>query len=170
MKRFLFAAALVALVASVGTAEEKPTAPATAAPVVITTAGTPVVEYAPAQSTRRGLLGRLRNRNSGSTMATRPAADGTLPLMTAPVMTAPASATPMPPISAPQPMPMPGTKTTIAPAGTIIQASGELPAGTYTTTDGTIIQIGGTQPQPAAQPMTETQSGRRGLFGRLRNR
>src|SRR5207244_12728810 len=65
MKRFLFAAALVALVASVGTAEERPTVITTtpAAPVVVTTAGTPVAEYAPAQTQRRGLFGRIRNRN-----------------------------------------------------------------------------------------------------------
>ncbi len=162
MKRFLFAAALVALGASVGAADEKSAPPATSsAPVVISTAGSPIVESSPAQSTRRGLLGRLRNRgNNTSTMTYSPAT---------PVMSAPTGATPMPPVSAPQPMPMPGTKTTTAPApGTIVQASGSLPAGTYTTTDGTIIQIGGTQ--PTAQPMTDSQSSRRGLFSRLRNR
>ena len=42
-------------------------------------------------------------------------------------------------------------------------ATGTLPAGTYTTTDGTIVQVGGVEPMPAP---TE----RRGLFSRLRNR
>ena len=170
MKRFFFAAALVALVTSVGTAQETPTTPVTtpAAPIVVTTAGTPIAEYAPAQSTqRRGLFGRLRNRNSG-TASYSPAT----PVMTAPITT-PTTVTPTAPITAPQPMPMPGTRTGTSPTGTIIQASGNLPAGTYTTTDGTIIQIGGTSmaTQPmATQPTTETQSGRRGLFSRLRNR
>lgn len=156
MKRFLFAAALVALVASVGTADEKPTAPAPA-PVVVTTAGTPVAEYTPAQTQRRGLFGRLRNRNTTTTTSAAP-------VMTAP---APAGATPMPPITAPQPMP--GTKTgATAAMGQIVQASGNLPAGTYTTTDGTIIQIGGTQ--MATDSSMSSQSSRRGLFSRLRSR
>jgi hypothetical protein len=162
MKRFLFAVALAALFASAGTAEEK-AAPVTttAAPVVITS-GTPIVETTPAQSTRRGLFGRLRNRNNS-----------TATYSTTPVMTAPVNATTQPPISTPAPMPMPGTKTTTGAVvmpqpGEVVQASGSLPAGTYTTTDGTIIQIGGTQME--AQPTTDTQSGRRGLFGRLRSR
>jgi hypothetical protein len=160
MKRFLSAAALVALVASVGTAEEKPTAPmpSPAAPVVVTTAGTPVAEYAPAQTQRRGLFGRLRSRNT--TMTYSPAT----PVMTAPI---PAGATPMPPITAPQTMP--GTKTSpTATTGQIVQATGNLPVGTYTTTDGTIIQIGGTQ--MATDSSMSSQSTRRGLFSRLRNR
>ena len=163
MKRFLFAVALAALFASVGTAEEKAVpVQTTAAPVVITS-GSPVVESGTAQSTRRGLFGRLRNRNN-STSAYSPA----------PVTTVPTTnVTPQPPISTPQPMPMPGTKTTTGAVvmpqpGGVVQASGNLPAGTYTTTDGTIVQIGSTQME--AQPTTDTQSGRRGLFGRLRSR
>jgi hypothetical protein len=180
MKRFLYAVALAALFASAGTAEEKVvTSPTTAAPVVIAS-GSPVVESAPAQSTRRGLFGRLRNRNSGSTMNYSPA----------PAVTVPTTATPMPPISAPQPMPMPGTRTgamMMPPSGAIVQASGNLPPGVYTTTDGTVIQIGG--PATASSDVITTggpimtdsgvmpagytepaQSGRRGLFSRLRSR
>jgi hypothetical protein len=163
VKRFLFTAALIALVTSVGTAQETPTTPVTtpAAPIVITTAGAPIVESAPAQTQRRGLFGRLRNRNSGTTTYSP-----TTPVMTVPITT-PTTVTPMPSTITPQPMPMPGTRTGTIPTGTIIQATGNLPAGTYTTTDGTIIQIGGTS--MATQPMTtETQSGRRGLFNRNR--
>jgi hypothetical protein len=181
MKRFLFAAALVALVASVGTAEDKPATGTTtpAAPVVTTTTGTPVVEYAPAQTQRRGLFGRLRNRNNS-----------TMTYSTSPTLTTPTtSATPMPGI-APQPMPMPGTRTgarTMTRPGTIIQATGTLPPGIYTTTDGTVIQIGGPTMTPpggaiqtgGTQIMTDSgiiqagytepaQTQRRGLFGRLR--
>ena len=175
MKRFLFAAALVALIASVGTAEEKPTAPApAAAPVVISTPGTPVAEYAPAQPQRRGLFGRLRNRGTGTTTysSAAPVATPSATTITTPT-TAP---TPMPAITAPQPMPMPGTKTGSAMpmTGTVVQASGNLPAGTYTTTDGTIIQIGGTETETATatEPSTSmsSQSQRRGLFSRLRTR
>jgi len=149
MKRFLFAAALVALFASVGAAEEKPVAVATtpvtaASPVMVTSV--PMVESVPAQSTRRGLFGRLRNRNSGTTMPAAPA-------MT---MTA---ATPMPVMSAPAPMLMPGTKTGA-------MAMPEVPSG--------IIVVGGTTavegtvtPAAYTEPTTTT---RRGLFGRLRNR
>ena len=171
MKRFLFAVALAALFASVGTAEEKAVpVPTTAAPVVITS-GTPVVETTPAQSTRRGLFGRLRNRNSSTTSYTP-----------APVMTAPMTVTPQPPISTPQPMPMPGTKTTTGAVvmpqpGGVVQASGNLPAGTYTTTDGTVVQVAGPimtdsgiMTAGSVEPAQSTQSGRRGLFGRLRSR
>lgn len=169
MKQFLFAAALVVLVASVGTAEEKATpTPTTAAPVVITSGSPVIVESGTTQSTRRGLFGRLRNRNNSPATYT-----------SVPAMTAPANATTQPPISTPQPMPMPGTKTTTGAAampqpGGIVQASGNLPAGTYTTTDGTIIQIGGpimTDSGIMTTGATEpAQSGRRGLFSRLRNR
>ena len=169
MKRFLFAVALAALFASVGSAQEKAVPlPSTAAPVVITS-GAPVVESTPAQSTRRGLFGRLRNRNN-STMSYTPA----------PVMTAPTTTAPM--IVTPQPMPMPGTKTTTGAVvmpqpGGVVQASGNLPAGTYTTTDGTVVQIGGpmmadggVMTAGSVEPAQSTQSGRRGLFGRLRSR
>ena len=167
MKRFLFAAALVALVASVGTAQEAPAPMPAPAPVVITTTGTPVVESAPAQTQRRGLFGRLRNRNSGTTTYS-PAT---------PVITTPAVAPSAPAVIPPQPMPMPNTKTGvtptggivgITPTGGIVQATGNLPAGTYTTTDGTIIQIGGTQMATQPQSSQSSQSGRRGLFNRNR--
>jgi hypothetical protein len=153
MKRFLFAAALVALVASVGTAEQPATiTTAPAAPVVVTTAGTPVAEYAPAQTQRRGLFGRLRNRNTGTMNYSTPA----------PVITTPTTgAAPMPGIIAPQPMPMPGSRTSTSrympmtmPGTTIAQATGNLPPGIYTTTDGTVIQVGGSQMMPTSGIMT----------------
>jgi hypothetical protein len=164
MKRFLFAVAVAALFACDASAQQPvigtPIAPGTP---VITTAG-PVIGYAPTQTTqRRGLFGRLRNRNT-STMS-----------YSSPAMVAPAA---IPGTIAPQPIPMPGTITPmpmpgIRPAGAVIPATGNLPPGQYTTTDGTIIQIGGIQPmmtQPMmTQPMTTTTS-RTGLFGRLRNR
>ena len=162
MKRFLFAAALVALVASAGSAEDKPAAkptPAPATPVVVAPAGTPVVEYAPAPAQRRGLFGRLRNRNTGTTTYS-PA-----PIVTAPAV-APTPATPMPPVVPPAPMPMP----TVKPAGAVVPATGNLPAGRYTTTDGTIVQIGGTQPTAMTTETTTTSGERRGFLGRLRNR
>ena len=164
MKRFLFAIATVALFAAAGVAEDQPATTPPATPPVPTAA--PVTSYVPAtQSTtaRRGLFGRLRNRNT-STMS-----------YSSPVMTTPTTgaapmpgATPMPPVAPPQAMP--GTKTgammTTPMTGGVVQATGNLPAGTYTTTDGTIVQIGGTQ--PAAPANTTTTS--RGLFSRLRNR
>ena len=158
MKRFLFAVAVVALSACAGSAEDKPavvtTAPAT--PAVVGTAA-PVVEYAPAQTTRRGLFSRLRNRNTATYSA---------PVMTAPV---PATTTPVPPVAAP--MPMPGSKTSARPMnGQVVQATGNLPPGTYTTTDGTVVQIGGTQTMAASTSMSSSQSTRRGLFSRLRGR
>jgi hypothetical protein len=171
MKRFLFAVAVVALSACTGFAEDKPATSAQPAtpttPTVI--AATPAIEYAPAQPQRRGLFGRLRNRNNTATYSA--------PIMAAPV-TVPA-ATPMPkPGTTPEPMPgtkpaggttTNGTKPGTTPTPAVVQAGGSLPPGTYTATDGTIIQIGGTQPM--AQPMTQpTQSERRGLFSRLRNR
>ena len=157
MKRFLFAVAVVALSACAGLAEDKPvvvgTTPAPAAPVITTAA--PVVEYAPAQTQRRGLFGRLRNRNTTTMTYSTP---------TAVVPATPAAPMPMPGL-APQPMP------SIKPAGgVIIPATGSLPPGTYTATDGTIIQIGGTQPMMAQPVMSTNTTERRGLFGRLRNR
>jgi hypothetical protein len=162
MKRFLFAVAVVALSACAGLAEDKPatsgttTAPAT--PVI--TSATPVVEYAPAQTQRRGLFGRLRNRNTTTMSYSVP--------LTTPTM-APATPMPMPGTTTPQPMPG------IKPAGgvsgmpgMVVQATGNLPPGQYTTTDGMIIQIGGTQPM--TMPMTPTTTSRGGLFSRLRNR
>ncbi len=165
MKRFLFAVAAVALSAAVGVAEDQPaTTPPTPSPVVTT--ASPVTGYAPTTQTttaRRGLFGRLRNRNTG-TMS-----------YSSPVMTAPATggtpvpaATPMPPVAPPQAMPgaKSGAMMTTPMTGGVVQASGNLPPGTYTTTDGTIVQVGGTQ--PAAPATTTTTS--RGLFSRLRNR
>lgn len=152
MKRFMFAVAVVALSACVSLADDKPatggdTKPATPAATATTGA---TVEYAPAQAQRRGLLARLRGRNTTT--------------YSAPIMTTPA-ATPMPTPGGTTPTPMPGTKPAsgTTTTGGVVQASGNLPAGRYTTTDGTIIQVGGTQ------PMT-TSGERRGLFSRLRSR
>ncbi len=86
MKRFLFAVAAVALIASVGSAEDKPatTPPATATPAVVGTPGK-VISATTTTTHRRGLFSRLRNR--GATV-----------VVPAPVV--------------PAPTPMPGTKTT----------------------------------------------------------
>lgn len=159
MKQFLFAAALVAASASVGFADDKPATGAAATPATpVVVAGTPlVVESAPAAPARRGLFGRLRNRNTSTTAYSTPLTTTTVPMT---------GAAPMPAVAPPQAMPavkpsgamvVPGT------LGGVVQATGTLPAGTYTTTDGTIVQIG------AMQPMT-TPTERRGLFSRLRNR
>jgi hypothetical protein len=170
VKQFFFAVAVVALSAAVSLAEDRPVAPSpTPVGPPIITAGPTTTYVESAQPQRRGLFGRLRNRNSTPTYYSTPA------------MTAPApipSATPMPPVTPPQPMPG------VRPAGgAIIPAtSTSLPPGIYTTTDGTIIQVGGTM--PGTMPMmnmstgmmtsdmtsSTSSSGRRGLFGRLRNR
>jgi hypothetical protein len=156
MKRFLFAVAVLALAASVGSAEDQPATPAPN-PTPVVTAGTPAYSYAPAQTQRRGLFGRLRNRNNSTTYY------NTTPMMTAP------AATPMPGV-APTPMPMPGVKPAGGAAtGMVVPATGNLPPGQYTTTDGTIVQIGGTQPMMNDTTMPRTTS-RTGLFSRLRNR
>jgi hypothetical protein len=171
MKRFLFAVTLVALSASVGSAEDVPTAPAPT-PVVMGSApmmmgATPVYETGPVQPARRGLFGRLRNRNGTMSYSSSPMMM-TAPTM-APVMTPGMAPTPMPPAA---PMTMPGTKpagTTMAP-GTVVPATGNVPPGIYTTTDGMVVQVGGTQMM--STPMTAMateQPARRGLFGRLRN-
>lgn len=120
MKRFLFAAALAALFATSASADDKPaTGTAPAAPAVTAAP----VEMAPAAPARRGLLARLRDRRSGTTMS-------------APVMTAPAApATPMPGTT-PAPMPMPGSKTT---------GTGITPAGGTTTTGDVVTTVGYTE-------------------------
>jgi hypothetical protein len=170
MKRFFFAAAAVALVASVGSAAEQPVTPVTPvqpAPIITTATPTPAVEYAPAQPQRRGLLARLRNRNNSTYNY------NTAPQMVVPAT--PAAPVPMPGLA---PQPMPTVKPT---SGMVIPATGNLPPGQYTTTDGTIIQIGG---PVTGMPMigtaggpvmtagytepTTTTSARRGLFSRLR--
>ena len=146
MKPFLFAAALVAASASVGFADATPAASAPATPVIVGTVGTPVVESAPAAPARRGLFGRLRNRNT-STMSYSATA---VPMTSAVPM--PSAPTPMPP-AAPQPMP------TIRPTG-----------GATVTPDG-IVLIGGTASGATMTAgYTEPKPARRGLFGRLRNR
>lgn len=166
MKSYLLAVAVAALSASVVMAEDKPatsTPPTTSAPVVVGSTGTTYVEYVPVQSTRRGLFARLRNRTNRMTYTT-------VPMM----VTAPSSPAPMP-TPAPQPMPMPGTKTdntvSTPKTTTVVPATGNLPPGIYTTTDGTVIQIGGTT---TGSVMTagymETTPARRGFFSRLRNR
>jgi hypothetical protein len=155
MKQFFFAVALVALTASVGFSDDAP------APTPVTSGATPVVMGStsptytmPAQPMRRGLFARLRSRNNRMMSSSTP-------MMT----TTPMSATPMP--GAPTPMPMPSVKTAGTPttmampmSGTVVQATGNLPAGMYTTTDGTVVQVGGTMTRPA----------RLGLLARLRSR
>jgi len=177
MKKFVFAVAVVALYAAAGEAQDQPATPVT--PVVpstpVVTTG-PVMQYGSPTVARRGLFGRLRNRNSS--MMAYPSA----PVMTAPVLGTPPMGTITPPLA---PMPMPGTRPTssmVVPANMVV-SSGNLPPGIYTATDGTVIQIGG----PTAMPMTngavvpatgyspmtmqtQTQVSRRGLLGRLRNR
>lgn len=174
MKKFVFAVAVVALYAAAGEAQDQPATPVT--PVVpstpVVTTG-PVMQYGSPTVARRGLFGRLRNRNSS--MMAYPSA----PVMTAPVLGTPPMGTITPPLA---PMPMPGTRTggVVVPANMVV-SSGGLPPGIYTATDGTVIQIGGTTPMtngtvvPASgyTPMsmqTQTQTSRRGLLGRIRNR
>lgn len=145
MKTFLFAAALVSLFASAGAAEEKvvvASAPVTvAAPVMVSSA--PTMEATPAQTPRRGLFGRLRNRNSTPAVTTT-----ALPTVSAPVMTAPAPMA-MPSATVATPMPAP-----TAPSDVVV-VSGTVMAEPVVTTAG------------YTEPTTTT---RRGLFGRLRNR
>jgi hypothetical protein len=162
MTRFLFAVPVLALSAAVGLADAPASGgsvtPAPAAPVVGPVVA-PTYSSAPA-TTRRGLLGRLRNRN-------------TVRYSSAPLMAAPAPApiiTP-PQTPAPAPAPMPGVKPAGAMmpmSGQVVQATGNLPPGVYTTTDGTVVQVGGTQAAMQTQP--QSQSTRRGLLSRLRNR
>jgi hypothetical protein len=188
MKRFLFAVVVAALCASAAPAQPVivggPPAPA---PVIVGTAGTPVVEYAPAAPARRGLLWRLRNRNNTTTYSA--------PVMTAPSVIAPAPAlTPMPGTIVPAPMPAirPNGASYYTPDGGIVLAGGIAP--------GTVVQAGGPMPcgspcatpcaTPCASPCppapygtvmaadsmvipagyTEPAPMRRGLIGRLRNR
>jgi hypothetical protein len=158
MKRFLFAVAAVALSACAAIADDTPATGTTTVPVV--TSATPVAGYAPAQTQqRRGLFGRLRSRNT-TTM------NYSSPTMVAPATT-PASPMLMPGTTTPQPMPTVKPASGTMMSGMVVQATGDLPPGQYTTTDGTIVQIGGTQPMMT--PMT-TPTTRNGLFGRLRNR
>jgi hypothetical protein len=152
MKRFLFAVAVVALSAAAALADGQPT-PGTPVPATPIVSAAPVVSATPVQPARRGLFARLRNRN-------------TMTYSSAPVMTTPTmGATPMPPVA--QPMPMPGTRNGAATTGPVVQATGSLPPGTYTTTDGSTVQVGGTQGMMQSTSMSPTRV-RRGLFGRLR--
>jgi hypothetical protein len=182
MRQFLFAASLVAVSAGGVSAEDAP-APTPVAPPAMsgpTIMAAPVTEYAPmAQPARRGLFARLRNRNamtySGAAMPmTMTGPTGTPTMMTGPTGTP----TPMPPVA---PTPMPGAKSggttmmmpgMVIPAGgsMAVPATGNVPAGIYTTTDGTVVRVGGTEMSPAmSSPMTGSTT-RGGLFGRLRNR
>lgn len=159
MKRFIFAVAAVALVASAGSAQETPPAspPVTAAPVVIGSAG-PVVEATPVTTApaRRGLFGRLRGRSSTTTAM--PVTSGTV--VTPGTVITPA--TPTAPV--PMPMPMPGTKGTMvtptAPNGVVVAG------GTVTSGTGDVLMPA----MATATATTTAMPARRGLFGRLRNR
>ncbi|QJW98774.1 hypothetical protein [Frigoriglobus tundricola] len=167
MKRFLFAVAVIALFATAGVAQDKPvptTPPAGTVDSNVTTGAAPVTSYVPATQApvRRGLFGRLRNRNTNTMSYSSP-------VLTAPATGVPSTpgATPMPPVAPPQAMPgaKPGAMMTPPMTSGVVQATGNLPPGTYTTTDGTIVQVGGTE---MAAPATTTTS--RGLFSRLRSR
>lgn len=157
MKRFLFAVAAVALVASVGSAQQSPVVipPTTATPVVVGTPGTPVIEYGPTTtaSPRRGLFGRLRTRG---TPATTVGNGGTIPLNTTPGTVI----SPMPVVPVPMPMPMPGTTTKPVGAMTMPATRATMRSGIMvvggTTMDGGVVTTAGYS-EPAA---------RRGLFGR----
>jgi hypothetical protein len=159
MTRFLFAVPVLALSAAVGFADAPASGGPTAPPAMIVgPVVAPTYSSAPARPARRGLLGRLRNRNTAT-------------YSSAPLMAAPAPIITPPQTPAPAPAPMPGVKPAGAmmPAtGQVVQATGNLPPGTYTTTDGTVVQVGGTQAAMQTQPQTQTT--RRGLFSRLRNR
>jgi hypothetical protein len=152
MTRFLFAVPVLALSAAVGFADTPASGPVTAAPAVGPVVA-PTYSAAPTTTARRGLFGRLRNRNT--------ATYSSAPLMSAPAPVVTPAPTPAP---APAPTPMPGVKPAGAmmPMTAVVPAGGSVPPGTYTATDGTVIQVGGMQTQP--------QSTRRGLFSRLRNR
>jgi hypothetical protein len=160
MKRFLFAVAAVVLSACAATAEDTPVTGTTTVPgSPVIMGATPAMQYAPVQTQRRGLFARLRNRNT-STMS-----------YSTPLTTAPATVAPMPmpgTTPAPMPTPMPGVKPAggVMTTGMVVPATGDLPPGQYTTTDGMIVQIGGKQMASQTQPQTT----RRGLFSRLRNR
>lgn len=147
MKKFLFAAALACLFASVGTAEEKAvvaSAPVTvAAPVMVSSV--PAMEATSAQTQRRGLFGRLRNRNSTPTMTTTAPTTIAAPVMTAPT----AMAMPMPAATVATPMPKPTAPSDVVAASGTVMAEPVVTTAAYT--------------EPA-------QTQRRGLFGRLRNR
>ncbi len=170
MTKFLFAVAAVALIASAGVAEEKPVVvqPVTPTPVVVGTPGTPVVEYAPATPARRGLFGRLRNRNAGTTTMSGPATT----VVTPGTVIAPAPI-PMPPVAAPQPMPSPVVKPI---SGVVVPGTaGIVVAGGPATVPGTVVVAGGMMDTNVLMPVgytepVQSKSERRGLFGRLRNR
>lgn len=141
MKRFLFAAALAALLATGTSADDKPAAAATPAPAAT---AAPAIEMAPATTsgTRRGLFARLRERRAGTTMSA--------PVMATPTVTAPPATAPMPMPGTTVPTPMPGktSGTTVTPAGGTASMTGEIVTAGYS--------------EPAQT--------RRGLFARMRNR
>lgn len=149
MNRFLFAVAVVVLFAGVSYSEDQPAVtPMAPPPVPVVTPSTPTYTSTTSTTTRRGLFSRLRNRN-------------TMTYSSAPLlMSSPMPAAPMPSTVAPQPMPSSKPTGSAPMTGTVVQASGSLPPGTYTTTDGMVVQVGG----------TEMQTSRRGLMSRLRMR
>jgi hypothetical protein len=183
MKRFVFAVVVAALSAAVGSAQDAVTV-TVAPPAPVVMAGPVMTETVTTQPARRGLFGRLRGRNTVTMTSGTMTPMASVPTMATPVMTpsmTPMTTTPAPmmtPGSMPaMPMQMPGSKPAgTAMSGPVVPATGNLPAGIYTTTDGTVVQIGGVMPDASmTTSMTTTttmtaQTARRGLLARLRNR
>ncbi len=154
MTRFLFAVPVLALTAAISFADTPASSGTTTAPTTVTTVAS-TYSYSTTRPARRGLFSRLRNRN-------------TTTYSSAPLMVSPATP---PQTPAPTPAPLPAVKPVsgkmMPMSGQVVQATGNLPPGTYTTTDGMVVQVGGKQ---TMQPQSQSQTTRRGLFSRLRNR
>mgnify|MGYP000089840176 CR=1 FL=1 len=151
MSRFLFALAVGVAFASTSTAEDKPAATAPSPTPVVTAA--PVMTYSTGTTStaRRGLFGRLRNRNA-STVMSSPVTSGTIVTPAAGV---------------PTPMPAITPKTTggagvvgnpvVVAGGTVVPASGTMVPGT------TVVPA-------SAMTSAPTTTKRMGVFARLRAR
>lgn len=158
MKRYLFALAVGMVFTAFGTAEDKPVTAAPAqTPVVTATPATVVTSGYSTSSTRRGLLGRLRGKNSGT-------------VMTAPVTTA----TPVPSTTVPAPMPTPKTGASTTPSNPVVVAGGTdtkptkvVPASGTSTTPAVVV---GTPVTTMVDPMMTTTAKRMGVVARLRAR